>query len=389
MPVSPIRALNQGSDGIGRNEAWILTRENNRSSIERELSVNPNPRLHFEYVDLPRCVRFWKRGQRGVRTYYYLWQFAALIRAFKLHRVIRFNCGHHVSFVNDWLWTLFALLPIPYVWGPIGGNPRLPPQLLRRRRSRLIDGLRVVFQNIMRWIDPLCWISAIRAKAVLVITERTANTLPLKWLIANKVSVEPAIGIDNPLDFEPLFRDDLFSVLFVGRFIPIKAPHLAVEAFARISPTIRNAHLTLIGQGPEELDIRRRIKKHDIADRVSILPWLPREKVFAAMQEADVFLFPSMEGAGMVVLEAMAAGKPAVCLDFGGPGSMVSDLSGIRVRVSDYEEVVASLACALERFANDPGLRAMAGREAVKLVRDRYCWEKKTDLIESIYGSLD
>jgi glycosyltransferase involved in cell wall biosynthesis len=251
-----------------------------------------------------------------------------------------------------------------------------------------MDSLRVAFQNIMRWIDPLYWISALRAKAVLVITERTANVYPLKWLISNKVVVEPAIGIDKPLDYAPFLQGDTFNVLFVGRFIPIKAPHLAVEAFARICPTIKSARLTLIGHGPEELDIRRRIKKHDIADRVSIVPWLPREKVLVAMQEADVFLFPSMEGAGMVVLEAMAAGKPVVCLDFGGPGSMVSDLSGIRVKVSDCEEVVASLARALERLASDPGLRAMAGKEAVKLVRDRYCWEKKTNLIESIYESL-
>lgn len=43
------------------------------------------------------------------------------------------------------------------------------------------------------------------------------------------------------------------------------------------------------------------------------------------MNKSDIFLFPSFEGGGMVVLEAMAAGLPVVCLDYGGPGEMVTD----------------------------------------------------------------
>ena len=49
------------------------------------------------------------------------------------------------------------------------------------------------------------------------------------------------------------------------------------------------------------------------------------------MTSADVFLFPSFEGAGMVVVEAMARGCPVVCLDVGGPGEMVDETRGLRV----------------------------------------------------------
>src|SRR5260370_27409176 len=60
-------------------ETWVITRSNNRSAIEeglRNLSLDVSPR--FVYVDLPEWARFWKRGQRGIRLYYLLWQIAAL-----------------------------------------------------------------------------------------------------------------------------------------------------------------------------------------------------------------------------------------------------------------------------------------------------------------------
>ncbi len=68
------------------HETWVLTRANNRESIERELQENPMPGAHFVYLDLPHWMRFWKRGQRGVHLYYYLWQIAAFIPARHLYR---------------------------------------------------------------------------------------------------------------------------------------------------------------------------------------------------------------------------------------------------------------------------------------------------------------
>jgi len=55
-------------------EVWVLTRANNCPVIEVELAQSPVPGLHFVYHDLPPWARFWRRGQRGVQLYYYLWQ---------------------------------------------------------------------------------------------------------------------------------------------------------------------------------------------------------------------------------------------------------------------------------------------------------------------------
>jgi glycosyltransferase involved in cell wall biosynthesis len=53
------------------------------------------------------------------------------------------------------------------------------------------------------------------------------------------------------------------------------------------------------------------------------------------MQHSEIFLFPSMEGAGMVVLEAIANGLPVVCLNYGGSLTMVTNSCGIKVSVAE------------------------------------------------------
>lgn len=136
---------NKGSEpGVGWNwakqiakfaEVWVITRANNKEVIEEELRKNPEPNMHFVYIDLPRWMRFWKKKQRGVRTYYYLWQFALLKKAKKLHKLLHFDLAHHVTFVNDWLPSSLALLNVPFVWGPIGSHALFPNSFQPNKKS--------------------------------------------------------------------------------------------------------------------------------------------------------------------------------------------------------------------------------------------------------------
>ena len=56
-------------------ELWVMTRASNKQNIENYLTENPiKSEIHFVYFDLPGKLRFWKKGLRGVRLYYNLWQ---------------------------------------------------------------------------------------------------------------------------------------------------------------------------------------------------------------------------------------------------------------------------------------------------------------------------
>ena len=108
------------------HEVWVITRANNRVAIEKSLAKEPLPNVHWVYFDLPRWARFWKKGERGLYLYYHLWQLGAYFVGKKLHREARIDLIHHATFVNHWMPSFLALLPVPFVWGPVGGGESAP-----------------------------------------------------------------------------------------------------------------------------------------------------------------------------------------------------------------------------------------------------------------------
>lgn len=370
-----------------KNEIWVLTRENNRTTIEKELSEHPLPNVHFEYVDVPRWIGFWKKGQRGVRTYYYLWQCFAIRKARQLDCEHRFDLGHHVSFVNDWIWTFLALSSLPYVWGPIGSHPRIPWKLLENHKSRLFDMGRFVFQCIVRLMDPLLWLSTFRAKKIIFINKESLRLFPFRWLARNKATIEPAIGVEEDLQPGRFAEKKNVTFLFMGRFVQMKCPHIALDAFMEASKANRDILLIMLGEGPMRSELKRRAHNHGISERVKFIPWLPRDEALSLMNESDVFLFPSTEGGGMVVLEALALGKPVVCLDIGGPGEFIDETCGVKVAVDDYGEVVSNLSSALMRLSTDNILRRALGEGARRRAQD-FAWKNKGNLINSLYKEV-
>jgi glycosyltransferase involved in cell wall biosynthesis len=370
-----------------RHEAWVMTRKNNQAVIERALATSPNSNLHFVYVDLPRWARFWKKGDRGVRTYYYLWQLRAWWDARRLCREVRFDLSHHVTFVNDWLFTFLALLPLPFIWGPIGSHPLTPRALAFDRRSFLADQLRFGFQHILRVIDPLFWLSLARATLVIGIDRTVFDRLPLRLVSPHRRLIHTAIGVEQLVDVSTTrgLRAGGINVLSVGRLVPIKGFHLTIAAFARLAYAMPHAHLVIIGNGFLLGPLQQYARKLNISDRIEFRKWGPRQAVLSAMREADVFLFPSFEGGGMVVLEAFSCGLPVVCLDYGGPGAMMTRGAGIAVTAGSKEETVATLTDALTHYAAYPDERRGAGAAARRHVSEHYFWSSRAATLVDWY----
>jgi hypothetical protein len=110
------------------HEVWVLTRpDESKEIIEAELDRNPIPNLHFVYFTLP----FWQDSRcwgesGGMQTHYYLWQIQAYFVARRLHAQIGFDVIHHVTFVKYSSPSFLSLLPVPFVWGPVGGGESAP-----------------------------------------------------------------------------------------------------------------------------------------------------------------------------------------------------------------------------------------------------------------------
>jgi glycosyltransferase involved in cell wall biosynthesis len=371
------------------HEVWVITRANNREPIEKALVKNPLPNAHFIYFDLPRWTRFWKRGQRGVHLYYYLWQLMACIVTRKIHRQVGFDIGHHVTFVNYWLPSFLALLPIPYIWGPVGGG-EFAPRAFRSSfslRGRIYELTRDLARRLGE-LDPLVRRTARRASLGLATTQETAKRM--RALGCPRVEVMSAVALAEEETEElgklPLRTDLPFRVLSLGRLLHLKGFHLGVEAFAQFHRGFPQSEYWLIGEGPDRKWLERLAHKLGLDGKVRFWGAVERARALELLAECTILVHPSLhDSGGWVCLEAMAAGRPVICLDLGGPAFQVTDETGIKVLPLSPEQAVRDLAAAMLKLAAEPDLRTRMGKAGRQRIQDDFSWDKKGNVINQVY----
>jgi glycosyltransferase involved in cell wall biosynthesis len=329
-------------------ETWVITRCNNRSAIEAELRAVPEAgRLHFVYVDLPRWSRFWKRGQRGVRLYYFLWQLSALRVARRLNSRRPFTVVWHLTFANAWLGSVAPLVGPPLVYGPVGGGLGVPPRSLLFTlgpRTVVYELGRAAARAAGRYLNPLARLAWRRAALILVQNEETRSWLPRRY--RHRAVLFPNPLLDAPLRYGHPRRDPP-TALYAGRLLDVKGVGLAIRAVATQPPW----RLVVCGAGRDEPRLRRLVEHLDLADRVEFIGTRTHAEVLALMQEvADVLLFPSVrEEAGWVVVEALASGLPVICLDRGAPRVLAAEAGLPAPTHGHVDAVVAALGRSLAR----------------------------------------
>ncbi len=332
------------------HEVWVLTRMNNREPIENALQTVPIENVHFAYFDLPRWARFWKRGTRGLHLYYYLWQIGAYLAARKLHRRVRFDLTHHVTFVNYWLPSLMPLLPVPFLWGPVGGGESTPGAFDQfwSPKQRLYEALRDAARNRSRF-DPFVVFSAHRAALVLATTDETRRKLRSlgcdRILVASEAALtETDISTLAALSAAP---NGAFRLLSVGRLLHWKGFALAIRAFREFQQSFPASEYWIVGDGPERENLAQLAAELGLPSRVKFLGPLPRAEVLDTLAQCHALVHPTLhDSGGWVCLEAMAAGRPVVCLDLGGPALQVASRTGIKVAAIEPRQTVRDLSSA-------------------------------------------
>jgi glycosyltransferase involved in cell wall biosynthesis len=395
-------APDEGSEpGVGWNwvkqiarfhEVWAITRTNNRQSMAGVLAQEPLPHVHWIYFDLPRWVRFWKKGPRGVHLYYYLWQIGAYFVAKRLHKQVNFDLVHHVTFVTYWMPSFLILLPVPFIWGPVGGGDSTPRAFYKAftLRGKMYEYCRA----IACWLgehDPFVQLTAKRARLVLATTPATAERS--KRLGCQKVKVLSQVGMTREeiesLGAIPIRHTTSLRLVSVGRFLHWKGFHLGLLAFAQIQQEFPDGEYWFIGDGPERQKLERLARRCGVMSKVRFWGSLPRKQVLEKLAECDVIVHPSLhDSGGLVCLEEMAAGRPVICLDLSGPALQVTEETGIKVPATSPEHVVMDLAKAMCRLSHDPALRIRMGEAARKRVVEHFAWDKKGEWIRQVYQRI-
>jgi glycosyltransferase involved in cell wall biosynthesis len=378
------------------HDVWVLTRANNRRSIERELPLlggragTPADHLHFVYYDLPPWTRWWKRGKRGVQPYYYLWQIGVYPAAARLHREIGFDVIHHVTFGKYWTPSLLALLPAPFVWGPVGGGESAPRAFWGdfSLRGQFYETLR----DVGRWLgerDRLVRLTARRSALALAKTESTAERL--RRLGAGQVRLLSDVGLPlteiNDLGRLPPATGRPVRFISIGNLLDLKGIHLAIDAFARCG--CGDAQYWIVGDGPARPGLQRLAETLGCAARIRFWGRLPRDETLRRLAESHVLVHPCLhESGGGVCVEAMAVGRPVICFDLGGPAMQITDETGVKIPAGRPGEAVRDLAEAMRRLALDPLLRHRLGEAGRRRSLATYQWEHKGEFLETMYRQV-
>ena len=390
---------NRGSEeGVGWNTAvesakycdtWVLTRPQYRKAIEDELIAKPIPRLNFVYfeVSLFEHVNPWKFDHLSGQLHYYLWQIQAYFVAKKLHEEVQFSLIRHVTYVKYWSPSFLALLPPVFIWGPVGGAEAAPRVFWRdfSPYGKRYEFFRFIAQRIGE-IDPFTRLTARRSALALATTKDTAERL--KYLGAKHVEVRPETGLSLS-DIERLAGQSLPSIepirfLSLGRLLHWKGHHLSIKAFHKAN--ISNAEYWIIGTGAERQRLEVLCQELDLEDKVKFLGLLPRDETLEKLSECHILVHPSLhDSGGWTCLEGMAARRPVICLDLGGPSVQVTEETGLKISAHDPEQTIEDMAEAMSRLAYDSDLRLRLGNAGHFRVKTKFNWSSIGFSMSEIY----
>ena len=209
------------------------------------------------------------------------------------------------------------------------------------------------------------WLRCVYYRRADVVTANTEGVLEALQAMGDWRRLEL---LPNPLpagvlheDVEPV-QESLQEILAVARLVPQKGLDLLIRAFASLDPSLRAGwRVTLVGDGPERDRLQRLAQDLAVGECVVFEGF--RSDPFSFMQRASIFALPSrFEGMPNALLEAMAAGLPAVVSDASpGPLEMVRDgVHGLVVPTENHR----ALARALQKLIEDGPSRQRLGAAA-------------------------
>lgn len=305
-------------------QATLISRQNNIDKLKNDPAFK-----HIELIglDVPRWLSFYKRGSRGIILYYYLWQCLAGRLVRRLDRYKQFNVIHQINFHADWAPHFLSSAQAKIIWGPIAHHPPTPLSWLRVSSIQ-----KPLIELANRWAKACLWLNpwlkrAMRQSDVILFAH---DDIPKAYQgFQDKIHTRPYGGSHWPVVKAQI--PTTFQLLFVGRLIPLKGPHIAIDAFEHFlqQTTLHPGcmpHLTLIGQGELNDMIAQkaqRLNQH-YGSVVTLHPWLERDRLQHYYRQSDYLVYPSLEAQGLVVSEALSQNCLPITLVNTGPATISS-----------------------------------------------------------------
>lgn len=177
---------------------------------------------------------------------------------------------------------------------------------------------------------------------------------------------------------------DALVVGSVGWLTEIKGHRFLIEAVAELAADLPELHLVIVGSGDSKGELEQLAGSLGLRKRVHLIGH--REDVELCLAGMDLFVLPSLnEGMGRALIEAMAAGLPAIATRVGGVPALIEDgRTGLLVPPADSH----ALARAIRDLAEDPARRRSLGEAGQASVTDRFSHVAMVCALERLYRDL-
>lgn len=181
-------------------------------------------------------------------------------------------------------------------------------------------------------------------------------------------------------DFVPIPRGTPPRFLFVGRLAPQKGADWLLRAIARLETPY---HLDIAGDGPSLSALQQRVRSLDIENNVTFHGWCNSSRIETLFQQARAVVVPSIwhEPAGLVTLEAAAAGRPVIASRVGGIPEYADSSFARLVAPND----VPALADALTRLATDLELATQMGQAGLRAAETTFTMDAFIRRMDTLY----
>jgi glycosyltransferase involved in cell wall biosynthesis len=391
----------RGSEpGIGWNVAvelaahhdvWVLTDAANHSAVDAAAAVDGLTVVPFAPPAGERLRRL--PGVWRHQFHYPLWMRAAAAEVRRLHAAVGFDLTQHVTYNRYWMPSAAALAGVPFLWGPVGGGEGAP--------TSFWPDAGLAFEAVRSATRRACELSAgvrrTASRAAIALATTAESAARMRAVGARDVRVVPAVALSDaeveqlgalaaPPDDAPL------RFVSIGRLLRWKGFHLGLRGFARAierEPALRAATYEVIGSGPAQTQLEREAHALGIADQVRFLGSLSRADTLARLATAHALVHPSLhDSGGFVCLEALAAGRPVLCLATGGPHELVPADAGLHAPIDSPEAAVAAIAGMMALLAQDRQRGREMGEVGRRHVRERHTWARRAAEYRELYDEI-
>jgi glycosyltransferase involved in cell wall biosynthesis len=275
-------------------------------------------------------------------------------------------------------------------WALLSPSARRVPWIVHWHADIPLDtrkrGLRAAYRLYRPWEQALLK----RARAIIVTSAPyfEASEALRPW--REKVQVIPLGIAPEPSALSPqasgLWPSSGLRILAVGRLSYYKGFDVLLRALVQVP----HAQLVLVGTGECDSALRALATELRIAERVCFAGHVDDATLAHAYAEADLFCLPSIDRAeafGLVLLEAMRAGRPVVASAIPGSGVgfvVAQDCTGLLVPPGD----ASALAAAIQRIAGETGLREQFGAAGRQRWRDEFTLERSAQQVLGLYRRI-